>query len=122
VVGVLPGTEETYEYFNMERVFSKMKKSGIFMNIGRGTCAHEEDLVQALKTNVIAGAVLDVFKVEPLPETSELWGLPNVLLFPHSADLDHGYYIRAWDFFDKNMHNIIEGKPLINVCDKQLGY
>jgi D-2-hydroxyacid dehydrogenase (NADP+) len=71
-----------------------------------------------LKTNVIAGAVLDVFKVEPLPESSELWEMPNVLLFPHSADLDHGYFIRAWNYFETNMNNIIEGKALVNVCDK----
>jgi len=56
-----------------------------------------------LKEGTIAGAVLDVYKVEPLVETSELWGLPNVLMYPHCADLDYGYYDRAFDYYAKNV-------------------
>mmetsp|Transcript_6277 Transcript_6277/g.4473 ORF Transcript_6277/g.4473 Transcript_6277/m.4473 type:complete len:126 (+) Transcript_6277:573-950(+) len=86
VVGVLPKHETTGDFFNMESCFSKMKKSAVFMNIGRGTTVDEDHLVDALKTGKIAGAVLDVFKVEPLPKESELWKCPNLLMTPHCAD------------------------------------
>ena len=88
VVGILPLTPETKQFFDMNRCFKKMKKSGVFMNIGRGPTVHEDDLIAALKDNVIAGAVLDVYTVEPLPATSGLWELPNVLMTPHCADQD----------------------------------
>ena len=52
-------------------------------NVGRGNAVCEEDLVWALEEKRIAGAYLDVFETEPLPETSALWALPNVLIQPH---------------------------------------
>lgn len=67
VVGVLPKTADTEDFFKMENTFSKMKSSAVFMNIGRGPTVQEEDLTKALKEKMIAGAVLDVFKKEPLP-------------------------------------------------------
>ena len=57
----------TNDFFNAENCFNKMKKTAIFMNIGRGTTVDEEDLATALICGDIGGAVLDVFKVEPLP-------------------------------------------------------
>ena len=85
VVGVLPKVADTGDFFNMESTFSKMKPTAIFMNIGRGPTVQEEDLIKALKDGVIGGAVLDVFKKEPLDTESELWSLPNVLITPHCA-------------------------------------
>jgi phosphoglycerate dehydrogenase-like enzyme len=76
-----------------------MKPSSIFMNIGRGVTVKESDLVEALKTKVIAGAVLDVFEVEPLSKESELWEMPNVLMTPHCADQDAEYLDRAIAIF-----------------------
>jgi len=63
-----------------------MKPSAIFMNIGRGPSVVEEDLIDAIKNGVIAGAFLDVFKEEPLSEDSPLWDLPNVYITPHCCD------------------------------------
>ena len=88
VVAVLPKTADTINFFTMENCFSKMKSSAVFMNIGRGANAHEQDLITALKNKTIAGAVLDVFTVEPLPEENELWSLPNVLLTPHCSAMN----------------------------------
>ena len=85
VVGVLPKVSDTGDFFNMESTFSKMKKTAVFMNIGRGPTVQEEDLIKALKEEIIGGAVLDVFKKEPLDQESELWSLPNVLITPHCA-------------------------------------
>lgn len=88
VVGVLPKVADTEDFFNMESTFSKMKKTAVFMNIGRGPTVQETDLIKALKEGTIAGAVLDVFKVEPLPQDNELWTMPNVLITPHCAQQD----------------------------------
>ena len=59
-----------------------MKKTSFLINTSRGPIVNENDLVQALKDDSIAGAGLDVFSVEPLPESSDLWDLDNVLLSP----------------------------------------
>ena len=75
VVGILPLTDMTKDFLNMSNCFSKMKKTAVFMNIGRGPTVNEDELITALKDKVIAGAVLDVYKVEPLPKESELWKL-----------------------------------------------
>ncbi|EPY36123.1 d-isomer specific 2-hydroxyacid dehydrogenase-like protein [Angomonas deanei] len=87
VVGVLPGTEATKQFFNMS-LFKRMKPSAVFINIGRGSTQCEADIIEALNTGVIRAAALDVFEVEPLPESSPLWDLPDdkLLLSPHCAD------------------------------------
>ena len=63
-----------------------MKKDAVFINIGRGSTVNEEDLIEVLKNKSIRGAALDVFKEEPLPESSPFWQLDNVLIYPHCAD------------------------------------
>lgn len=104
VVGILPKVAgETDDFFNMESTFSKMKKTAVFMNIGRGTTVKEEDLVKALKEKMIAGAVLDVFKYEPLTKESELWECENVFITPHCADVDSGHLKRAISIFGDNL-------------------
>ena len=60
-------------------------------------------MITALKNGTIAGAVLDVFTVEPLPEDSELWTLPNVLITPHCADRDPEFMDRAMDILSENI-------------------
>ena len=99
-----------------------MKESAVFMNIGRGPCANEVDLVDALKNKVIAGAVLDVYQTEPLSTESELWDLPNVFMTPHCADGGKLYVDQTFDIFKRNAALFLEGKQMINICDKKLGY
>jgi phosphoglycerate dehydrogenase-like enzyme len=60
-----------------------LPKSCYFYNVGRGNACQESDLVEALQTGEIAGAYLDVFEEEPLPESSQLWETENVLIQPH---------------------------------------
>ena len=125
VCGILPKVAGvTDDYFNTESTFSKMKSSAVFMNIGRGTTVNEEDLAKALMSNTIAGAVLDVFKVEPLTSESPLWECPNVLMTPHCADQDKDFLHRAAGQFAANLKNYCEGGPerLVNICDKSKGY
>merc|ERR1711959_102603 len=83
VIGTLPSIPSTQKFFNGPSTFSKMKKTAIFMNMGRGTTCYEPDLAEALNNKTIAGACLDVFTVEPLPKESPLWTAPNFLLYPH---------------------------------------
>ena len=82
----------------------------------------EEDLIKALKEQVIAGAVLDVFYEEPLKEESELWKLPNVLMTPHCADITTDYYERTMDIFMENLERFVKGEELKNVVKVSHGY
>ena len=99
-----------------------MNKSAVFINIGRGANLKEEDLIRALKDQMIAGAVLDVFKEEPLPEDSELWECENLLMTPHCADQDHDFLKRTMMNFAENLDLFYNGKPLKFVTNKALGY
>lgn len=84
VVSVLPTTAETTGVFSAA-VFSAMKSHAVFINVGRGASVDEDALADAVARGVIGGAVLDVFCKEPLPETSPLWDLEQVIITPHVA-------------------------------------
>jgi D-2-hydroxyacid dehydrogenase (NADP+) len=128
VVSVLPGTPETENYCS-ETEFSSMKDSGIFISVGRGSVVDEEALYNALNNNEIAGAALDVFKVEPLPEDSKLWDLnEKILLSSHNADFTQDYFELGWSVFEKNLNAFIESNgncndtTMITPVDKENGY
>ena len=85
----LPVTPETTGFYN-KTLFAKLKKDGplgkpFFINAGRGKSQNEDDLLAALTDGTLGGASLDVFAVEPLPQTSPLWALDNVVITPHAA-------------------------------------
>jgi D-2-hydroxyacid dehydrogenase (NADP+) len=122
VVGVLPHTKETNKMICINKVFSKMKPTGVFMNIGRGTTVNEPDLIQALEEKLIAGACLDVTTNEPLEATSKLWSMPNVLLYPHSAAIDPNIRERAVNQFLENLDLWKQGKPLLNYVEGHKGF
>ena len=73
---------------------------------------------RALQAGRIRGAALDVFEVEPLPASSPLWGLPNVLLSPHCADRTADFQADAMRFFAANAQRYREGQHLLNIVDK----
>lgn len=104
MVGVLPKVGDTADFFNSESTFSKMKSTAVFMNIGRGTTVNEEDLVSALNSGTIGGAVLDVYKKEPLVAESGLWDCKNCLMTPHCADMDYEHLERAFALFAQNLN------------------
>jgi len=121
VVLTVPLTKET-RYLIAERELRAMKESAYLVNIGRGGTVKEEDLIRALHEGWIAGAGLDVFEEEPLPETSPLWGMENVLITPHtSGDTPH-YDERALEIFLENLRRYRAGEPLTHVVDKERGY
>jgi phosphoglycerate dehydrogenase-like enzyme len=121
VVAAAPLTPETKGLLGAKE-FGAMKKSAVVMNVGRGPVIDEAALVQALKAGVIAGAALDVFEVEPLPEDSPLYKMENVLLSAHSADHTPDWLEQAMLFFYRNLELLKNSQPLMNVVDKRAGY
>ena len=106
VVAVLPYTSETEEIIDGE-IFSAMPQSSFFINVGRGEIVDEDDLLSALEEDEIAGAGLDVFQEEPLPEDSPFYDLENVILTPHVAGSMPDYYDRSLDLFLANLEKYL---------------
>ncbi|GIW05701.1 MAG: hydroxyacid dehydrogenase [Dehalococcoidia bacterium] len=121
VVLAAPSTHETRGLIG-EAQLRAMKRSAYLVNLARGALVDEDALVKALRDGVIAGAALDVFQTEPLPPSSPLWDLDNVILTPHVSGLNAGYFHRVLRFFIANLERYVAGKPLVNVCDPEKGY
>lgn len=106
-----------------KRELEIMKKTAWLINIARGPIIDETALISALKQGKLAGACLDVFETEPLPESSELWVLPNVYIAPHnSAGWSAGLRARQRDIFLENLKLFCHGEPLHNVVNIVDGY
>ncbi len=116
-----PLTKETTGLIG-KREFDLMKPSAVILNVGRGPVIDESAMIEALRTNRIRGAALDVFDVEPLPPDSPLWSLDNVLLTSHCADHVEGWVESAVVFFVEQFARWRKGEPLRNVVDKRAGY
>jgi phosphoglycerate dehydrogenase-like enzyme len=102
--------------------FNVMKPEAVVINVGRGPVVDEAALVEALRSGKIRGAALDVFEVEPLPEASPLWDMPNVLISAHTADHTKDWLPDAANFFVEQFERWKKGEPLKNVVDKHAGY
>jgi phosphoglycerate dehydrogenase-like enzyme len=121
VVVAAPLTPETKHMISAKE-FGLMKPDAIIMNVGRGPVIDEAAMVEALKSKQIRGAALDVFEEEPLPESSPLWDMENVLISPHTADHTKDWLPDAAQFFVEQFGRWRRGEPLKNVVDKQAGY
>src|SRR3712207_6594925 len=122
VVVTLPGTPETRHLVDAGAI-GAMKRGAYFMNVGRGTVVDEGALVEALRGGHLSGAALDVFEVEPLPQDSPLWELPNVIVSPHATDIVPSLINeRQTDLFCENLRRYLDEEPLVNVLDKELLY
>lgn len=117
----LPLTKETTRLIG-ESELRAMKPTTFIMNIGRGPIIDENALIKALEQKWIAGAGLDVFTTEPLPKESKLWDLPNLIYSPHISGGQEDYEQQATELFCRNLKRYIEGKRLINLVNKELGY
>jgi len=121
LVLTVPLTRETRHLID-ERRLRAMKASALLINVGRGATVDEQALVRALREGWIAGAGLDVFESEPLPEASPLWAMENVIITAHYAGHTPRYDERATEIFMDNLERYLAGRPLRNVVDKALGY
>ncbi|GAA4058806.1 D-2-hydroxyacid dehydrogenase [Actinomadura miaoliensis] len=101
---------------------ARMRPTARLVNVGRGPLVVEDDLVAALRAGRPAGAALDVFESEPLPGTSPLWELPQVIVSPHMSGDAVGWRGELVRLFADNLARHREGRPLRNVVDKRLGY
>ncbi|MEV0388133.1 D-2-hydroxyacid dehydrogenase [Nonomuraea sp. NPDC050643] len=116
IVCALPGTDLTRRIVG-ERLLSQVKRGVTFVNVGRGGVVDESALIAALEDGRIGFAALDVFEVEPLPETSPLWASPNVLISPHTAALTVEEETAVAELFADNATRLLDGQPLVNVVD-----
>ena len=121
VVLALPLTADTKGIIG-ERQLKRMKHTARLINIGRGELVQESALVRALREGWIAGAGLDVYATEPLPPSSPLWRLPQVVMTPHIAGTHPKYMGRSADIFLQNLKRYLAGEPLVNEVDKKAGY
>ncbi len=121
VVAIAPLTEGTKGMFDAS-AFAAMRAHARFINVGRGELVVTDDLVDALRSERIAGAALDVFDVEPLPQEHPLWALPQVMVTPHNSGDFVGWRDALTTLFADNFARWVQGRPLDNVVDKSLGY
>jgi glyoxylate/hydroxypyruvate reductase A len=119
VVLVLPLTPETRGIFG-EAELHAMRPEAWLVNVGRGDLIQEESLVRALHERWIAGAVLDVFRQEPLPAEHPLWGLPTVVVTPHISGPSDPSEIAP--IFNDNLRRYLAGRPLRGRVDLRRGY
>jgi phosphoglycerate dehydrogenase-like enzyme len=102
--------------------FELMKKDSYFIAVSRGGIYDMNGLVKALESKRLAGAGVDVTDPEPLPKGHPLWKFKNVIITPHIAGRSDKDHARMVGTAQENIRRFVEGKPLINVVDKQKGY
>ncbi len=118
VISVLPSTDQTLHIFNRS-LFQQFNPGSLLINVGRGDLVNEADLVQALDEGLLAGAVLDVMSVEPLPSESPLWLHPKIQLTPHIS----GYHLGdAVLDIAENYRRLQNNQPLLHLVDRSKGY
>ena len=118
----VPETPETKNLISKERLNILKPTCGI-VNIGRQSVMDYDALSEKLKKKEIAGAILDVFTLEPLEKNSKLWDVPNLVITPHVSSDDNGSYVKlTLNIFLNNLKLFIENKELNNQIDKKLGY
>ena len=108
---------ERYKELIKLKEFDMMKKTSYIINTSRGHIINEDDLIIALSTNVIAGAGLDVYEKEPLPENHKLRFLPNALLLPHIAYVTAENYSKFYTQMIENLEASLSGKPIRVIND-----
>ena len=121
IVNTTPLTPQTTGIFNA-KFFAAAKPGAYFFNVGRGGSVVEADLVAALESGRIAGAGLDVTDPEPLPATSALWKVQNVIITPHvSSDSDLGLDARV-AVIRENLRRYVAGERMLSEVDLGKGY
>jgi len=121
VLLLLPATPETENFVNTARL-AQMKPTAWLLNFGRGHLIADADLIAAVKAKRIAGAVLDVFRQEPLPSEHPFWQTDGILVLPH---IGGGHPTRdriVAKLFTENLGRFLDARPLKEVVDRSAGY
>jgi phosphoglycerate dehydrogenase-like enzyme len=121
VLLLLPATTETDNFINAERL-AMMKPSAWLLNFGRGNVVKDDDLIAAVTAKKIAGAVLDVFRQEPLPAEHPFWTTPGIIVLPHIGGPHPQRDRFVARLFADNLGRFLDGKPLKEVVDRKAGY
>lgn len=117
----VPFTEATRHLIDASAL-AAMKPTATLINTARGPVVDEKALITVLQKRQIAGAILDVFETEPLPQNSLLWNLDNVIVTPHISDAVSDWPRRMATFFCDNLDRWLAGDTLINEVDPERGY
>ncbi len=116
-----PHTDETEQVLGRKEI-TLLPRGAVLINIGRGALVDEGAMIDALREGQLGAAALDVFATEPLPTDSPLWGMPNVLVSPHSASTSDRENGRLTELFCENLARLLRGETLKNVLDLERLY
>ncbi|MBW3544207.1 MAG: glyoxylate/hydroxypyruvate reductase A [Bacteroidetes bacterium] len=119
LICLLPLTKNTRDFLNYD-FFSKCSKGTYLINVARGEHLVEQDLIRALNETLLAGATLDVFRQEPLPEDHPFWDHPKVFITPHIASVTNPD--AAIPQVAENYVRMLRQQPLLNQIDRNAGY
>ena len=111
IIMALPLNDETRFMFDYEK-FKIMKRSALFINVGRGETVKQKDMILALKQSIIRGAGIDVVYPEPLPSDSELWNLDNLYITPHNASSSNHMARRIYELIVMNLGRYLDNKTV----------
>lgn len=121
IVDALPLTPATRATFDA-RLFERVKRGALFVNVGRGATVVTSALIDALRSGALGGAAFDVTDPEPLPADHPLWQAPNVIITPHiSSESDLGV-TRVWEIARENLRRYTAGKRMLSEVDVSRGY
>lgn len=116
-----PHTPETEGLIGAAQL-AMLPKGAVIINVARGVVIDQPAMIAALQSGHLAGAALDVFAVEPLPAEDPLWGMPNVIISPHSASTAETENAKIVRIFCDNLQHFLKGEALSNVLDTQRLY
>jgi phosphoglycerate dehydrogenase-like enzyme len=118
---LLPATPATDNFIDAKRL-AKMKPTAWLMNFGRGHLIKDDDLIAAVNARTIAGAVLDVFRQEPLPAEHPFWKTDGILVLPHIGGPHPQRDRFVAKLFVDNLERFLDGAPLKEVVNRSVGY
>lgn len=121
VLLLLPSTLQTNNSIDAKRL-AHMKPGAWLINFGRGSAIVDGDLIAAVKAGTIAGAVLDVFREEPLPQSHPFWTTEGIVVLPHIGGMHPERDRVVARLMTENLRLFLDGKPLLNVVDRVAGY
>ncbi len=121
VVVLLPVTPLTENFLNKTQI-AKMKPTAWLINFARGAIIVDQDLIAAVNAKTIAGAVLDVFRTEPLPADDPFWTTPGIWVLPHIGGFHPQRDSWVAELLSDNIRRHLDGQPLREVVDRERGY